>query len=373
MRRIFERYALGSGHREIARTLNQDGIPSSRGNPSWDPSAVRAMLLNPRYIGDWSWNRCRWQKTPEALLSEAERDRIRLTGRHPRRPTRRAAEELVEYRRDDLRIVPQPLWDAVQARFKTQQRTMKGGNGYKRTRSPVAGLLTCTCGGNITTHTSERKGHRYTRLSCARHRNRGPEVCANDTTLRIEAIAEPLLGYVRSFLLDPARIEQAVAMVNRKIEERLRGEVPTAQIEALHAEAAQLEREVQNLVQALAHGTAYEAISAALAAKDGRLRTVRAELDVLTRPAPELASVPRVDAQDVRTRLGALWEDIRKLDGDRARLALAQVFDGITVKPLRGRWENGWTLEMRPRPQVGIPEGAVVSTVGCGGARPVRP
>ena len=155
--------------------------------------------------------------------------------------------------------------------------------------------------------------------------------------------------------------------MNRKIEERLRGQVPTAQVDALRAEAAQLDREVQNLVQALAHGTAYEAISAALAAKDLRLKAVRTQLDVLTRRVPDVTSFPRVEAQGVRDRLGAIWEDIRKLDGDRARMAFAQVFDGITVKPLRGSWENGWTLEMRTRPQVGFPEGAVVSSVGCGG------
>lgn len=123
-----------------------------------------------------------------------------------------------------------------------------------------------------------------------------------------------------------------------------------------------------NLVDALARGTAYDAIQAALAAKDVRRAAAQAELEALTRPAARGAAAPLLSSEDVQARLGALWDDVRKLDGDRTRMALARIFDGITVKPLRGgSWEAGWTLEMRTRPQVGFPEGAVVSIAGCGG------
>ncbi len=366
--RIFRQYADGAGgFRGIAVALNEDGIPSSRGEPSWDSSAVRVILTNPKYVGDWSWNRRHWRKVPEGLLSEEERERARLTGRHPRRPTPRPAEDLVEHRADSLCIVPQDLWQAVQARFVGRTRTAKGSNGYQRTRSPIAGLLTCSCGGNIGVATSSAHGHVYSRLLCAWYRNRGPHVCGNSLSVRAELVTDPLLEFVRLELLNPERVAQAVEMVNRKIDDLMRRPTSSAKVAALESEVTRLEAEVARLVDALAKGTAYEAISAALSEKDKRLKTARAELAALSRPVP-LAKVPKVTEADVRARLERLWEDIHKLDGDRSRLALQQVFDGIIVKPLKGAWEKGWHLEMRTRPwAVLLPKGVFAYLVGCGG------
>jgi hypothetical protein len=92
----------------------------------------------------------------------------------------------------------------------------------------------------------------------------------------------------------------------------------------------------------------------------------KAELASLTRPMT--TQIPRVTAKEVVARLGRLWDDIRKLDADRARLALQQVFDAIVVRPLRGAWANGWRLEMKTRPwAVLLPRDAVAQIHGCGG------
>jgi site-specific DNA recombinase len=367
--RIFEAYAIGGiGFRNIAVALNEDGIPSSRGKPSWDASSVRVILRNQKYTGDWSWNRRHWRKVPEALLSEAEREQACIKGRHPRRPTTRPAEDLIEKRHDALRIVPDDLWRRVQARFVGRARTTKGSNGHQRTRSPIAGLLTCSCGGAIGVATNKAKGHTYSRLLCAWNRNRGDQVCANSTVMRMDAVAEPLLQFVREELLAPKRVGQAVDLVNQKIEAMMRGTAASpTKVSALESEVTRLEAEVSRLVEALAKGTAYEAISAALSEKDRRLKAARAELATLTRPTP-LAKVPRVTVKDVTDRLQHLWEDVQALDGDRSRLALAQFFERITVTPLDGAWKRGWRLEMRTRPPVVLPRGAMVAQIqSCGG------
>jgi len=192
-------------------------------------------------------------------------------------------------------------------------------------------------------------------------------VCKNSVSLRVETVAEKLRAYVHEELLAPDRVAQAVDLVNRKIDALAHGAVPSAKVAALEAEVARLEQEVARLIDALARGAAYDAISVALAEKDGRLKAARAELAGLARPVA-LPRIPKLTAKDVTARLGRLWEDIRKLDGDRTRLALQQFFDGITVKPLRGAWENGWRLEMETRPwAVLLSRDAVAQLHGCGG------
>lgn len=50
-RRVVERirleYARGHGLAEIARTLNQDGVPTAHGGRQWWPSTIRAVLIRP--------------------------------------------------------------------------------------------------------------------------------------------------------------------------------------------------------------------------------------------------------------------------------------------------------------------------------------
>ena len=185
--------------------------------------------------------------------------------------------------------------------------------------------------------------------------------------MRVETVAEPLLGFVRQELLDTPRVQQMVDLVNRKVDALTRGSVPSAKVTALETEVARLEREMARLVDALARGTAYDAISAALSEKDQRLKAARAELAGLAHP-PALPPIPRLRAKDVIARLGKLWEDIRKLDGDQARLALRQFFGTIIVKPLRGSWAAGWRLELETRPwAVLLPRDAVAQLHGCGG------
>jgi site-specific DNA recombinase len=73
--RIFADYLAGNGIYAIAEGLTRDGIPSPsasdparnrhRDTRAWSKSAVRAILLNPRYTGRQVWNR---QRRDEVLM-----------------------------------------------------------------------------------------------------------------------------------------------------------------------------------------------------------------------------------------------------------------------------------------------------------------
>jgi site-specific DNA recombinase len=73
--RIFQEYLGGRGFLAIAQGLSRDGVPSPaahdparnrhRHGRAWSKSAVRAILLNPRYTGRNVWNR---QRRDEVLM-----------------------------------------------------------------------------------------------------------------------------------------------------------------------------------------------------------------------------------------------------------------------------------------------------------------
>lgn len=75
VRRIFTEYLIGTGIYAIAEGLTRDGIacPSAhdrarnrhRAGTAWAKSAVRAILVNPRYTGHQVWNR---QRKDEVLI-----------------------------------------------------------------------------------------------------------------------------------------------------------------------------------------------------------------------------------------------------------------------------------------------------------------
>jgi len=64
VRRIFDEYLGGTGFKNIAVKLNNEGVPSPRNRDyasihdgHWSPSSIRAILMNPAYRGDLAWNR----------------------------------------------------------------------------------------------------------------------------------------------------------------------------------------------------------------------------------------------------------------------------------------------------------------------------
>lgn len=77
VKRIFDRYCRGDGFGAIAQSLNADGILSpsgydparnahrANGHGIWAKSAVRAILINPRYTGFQVWNK---QRKDEVLV-----------------------------------------------------------------------------------------------------------------------------------------------------------------------------------------------------------------------------------------------------------------------------------------------------------------
>ncbi len=108
VQRIFQMRAAGRSYRDIAKTLNDEGVPPPRGRQKdsrkrrngWAMSGVRSMLQNSKYAGRWTFGARAWKKSP-------------TTGKRVVRP---GESPMVEVELPELRIVDEQTWSLVQAR-----------------------------------------------------------------------------------------------------------------------------------------------------------------------------------------------------------------------------------------------------------------
>jgi DNA invertase Pin-like site-specific DNA recombinase len=150
----------------IARELTRLNVPKDHRatTPGWHHQYVRRVLTNEKLIGKWKWGLRRNKRHP-------------LTGKIKQEAV--PDKDVIVREREDLRIVPQELWDAAQARLRELKKIYPGPNGgvgqkgasyvdsYPKTE--FGGLVICAaCGGRFQTAGAFAK---Y--LACgARHFNR---------------------------------------------------------------------------------------------------------------------------------------------------------------------------------------------------------
>lgn len=338
VREIYRKRIAGAGYREIAVGLNETDHPSPRGG-SWDPTCIRAMLLNPKYKGDWTWNIRQWKKRPESMHAE--------TKRTARRVKLRPASDHVPLLREDLRIVSDSTWSAVAETFRNRKP------GKRPTRSPIAGLARCICGGPIV------RGGGPGRLTCGWAKNRGPRVCVNKRTVAEADVIGSLVKYLTAKILTPDRVKAMTARVVKAIKKRS-GPASTADAQdAARARIARLETQIGRLIAALADGVDSPAIRASVADKEIKLHFARQALQSLS--VPSGAIVP-ADPSRVRERVQAT---IAGLSGkpEVAREALRTVVAEIIVRDT----DAGWRLQVKTRPWVLGAQDDVYPGDGSGG------
>ncbi|MBU1471375.1 MAG: recombinase family protein [candidate division Zixibacteria bacterium] len=322
VQRVFRLYDSGVGYKEIAGYLNQRQIepPGSerqkarRPNlrPSWCPNQIRSMLRNPKYSGDWTWNKCRWMKN-------------RRTGKRTYRE--RSRNEWVESIRPDLKIVPNELWISVQARFRkndtTQQKGRRVGSKYLFT-----GMLRCSeCGSNMIV---VRKNRHDVTFACSMNWHRGPSVCSNSLKVRQSEVDDKILSSIGELLLTPDVISRVVRDVNRLIEERVA--MQPADISKAREESAGIESEIDNLIDFISkNGDPSGRISDQLRAREARQEELRRRADSME--SLRNSSTLGIDSAYVIKRFSNL-RDLLSRDILTARARLKELVDHFVLTPV---------------------------------------
>jgi DNA invertase Pin-like site-specific DNA recombinase len=333
VRLIFKLYAEGNGLINIAKTLNRKGIPASRSS-RWSPSSVRLILLNETYIGIKTWNRTK------KVYRKGTKDR-----------DSRPQEQWISAEVPELRIVSQDLWDRVRERFRGAERaylrspsgTLRGRPEFHRSsKYLLSGLGECSeCGGSIVVQTTAPiRGKRYPYYCCSKHKQMGDKVCKNSLRQRIGPINDALLKDLTGRILTPEIAQLAIDETLGLIKNQLKED--PARITELKKEKDGLEREIKNLVNAIAKGSAPEALVRAVKANESRVTNLENEIARLEGIDTEL------DYGKIRPMIEKALVDFREIlldNPQKARQGIKKLLSGkIEFRPITNNGNRHYHL-----------------------------
>jgi site-specific DNA recombinase len=333
-------------------------VPSPSGK-QWTASTIngsrgRGILYNEAYIGRLVWNRSSGAKDPETGRRVA---RLNPTG------------ERLAVAAEHLRIVPDDLWTAAQAR-----KRENGSDGQpeklhkdRRPRHLFSGLVRCgCCSGAYAIKSKDR-------LSCVNRYQRG--TCDNERTIRVSELERRVFDGLKVRLLAPNAI---AAFLREYHEERRRLSASSRQRRAeLASRVARLRQQIENIADAIAGGVSTVAMNKRLVALEADAAEGEAELAELDATATgDVVELHPGAAEGYRQRVENLHAALAGDEVTRREAAaiLRGLVSAIEVHPGAGRGET----ELRIR---GILAGilnlaqqpmAVARTVKGGGGDGIR-
>ena len=321
IRRIFQLYSEGYGKVAIAKTLNQESVPppSSRSS-GWQIGPIDKILNYEKYIGRWIYGRYFDSRDPE-------------TGKTTRK--QRPRSQWIVQDREDLRIIPQDLWDEVQKRREEnrEDRKVHQPNTHEKifgsydridNRRLLSGVMACPkCFGTITLVSGRRDGY----YGCLASYRKGD--CNWRVLIRRNRVESAVLDYLKSKLLSNDDLTQhATQTYNEVIKKHLR-QAPSRKKE-LEQELATLEKEIENLVSFITKGQVsnIDAISDALRKREDRKSNVKQQLADLTKVEDKASFL--VTPYLVKHKLESVMNSIEEA-GDKYCALLSQIFEGPLV------------------------------------------
>ncbi len=320
VRRIFELYARGHGKVYIAKTLNQEKIPlKTVSSKSWKTGPIDRILHNEKYIGRWVFNRTTHSFDPET---------------HKQVTKLRPRTEWIINEKEDLRIVPQELWDKVQARFKENLECRRSypssshkGIFGKRDRIDnlhlLSGVVACPdCRGSVVIVSGRADGY-YGCLDAQKH-----GTCKNRTLVPRKKMEKAVLDYLNQDLVsNPKVIGYVTKKYNALVQDYLR-HAPNRRKE-LELELKKVSSEIENIVRFITEGRAsdIEVLSETLRQRESRKSKITEEMSHL---APTDDRKLLVTPYLVQKRLAALVTTLADR-GDRYNAMMREIFQGPLV------------------------------------------
>ena len=321
--RIFQAYAAGASPLAICKALNGEGVRAPRGGVwrvtalNGSPAARDGLLAQELYRGRIVFNRRAYSKDPE-------------TGR--RRATLNPDAEWIVRDAPELRIVPERLWLAVQARRQALSLA-PAPHLRKRPKRLLSGLVRCgLCGAPFTIVGKES-------LGCAAVRATG--ICDQRRTYAPRRLERRVLAGLKAHLLAPELIGEAVRAYHEEMRAaaqeraRLRGEIDRDLAEARR----RAERIAGKIIDA-------EGPSPTLAAqlRETEQRIAALEGALALEPAPDVVAMHPAAADLYRARISDLDAALNAPHASlETREAIRDLIERIDLTPDAGE-PDGWRV-----------------------------
>jgi DNA invertase Pin-like site-specific DNA recombinase len=343
VRRIFELSANGLGLRAIAHRLNDEGapapLPRRPGRPrGWAPSSVREVLHRDLYRGVIVWNQTR------------RRDEWGL-----KKPTPRDPSEWVREVDERLRIVAQPLWQAVHERLhRTRQAYLRDTEGQVWGRPPssveskylLTGMAACGwCGATLHVRSRSHGRRRAFFYGCTAHHHRGASICRNSLELPMLETDEALLATFEAQLLHPEVVQQAIREAVAQL--AAASAPPPARLETIRAEVARVTAQLGHLTNAVVLGGDLPTLVAEMKTLERRRAGLHAETQRLEQGDGFRAADLLAVESELLMRL-ADWRALFRRHLREARQMLGQLLVGRVIFTPRATgpdWEVDYAAE----------------------------
>ena len=312
--RIFDEFAKGTSPNAIAKRLNAEQLPGPNGNP-WQDTTIRGhaarstgILRNELYIGRLVWNRQRFIRDPQ-------------TGKRVSRMN--PPEEWVTEEIPQLRIIDESLWRSAQTRLAEMAASPVAvalrESGFwtkRRAQHILTGLVSCgSCG-----HQMAAVGKDY--LRCARaHRN---GLCTSKASIRRGVLEDIVIKALQHNLMAPELVKEFVSAANHELNKHRANE--SAEREHLGAKLTKVERQLDQLINAIADGLRSPGLQGKLDALEIERAALKAQLSA---PPPSPVRLHPNLADAYRDKVAALRDALYQED---TRAEAFEILRGLIEK-----------------------------------------
>ncbi|GAA0577187.1 recombinase family protein [Paractinoplanes ferrugineus] len=298
--RIFTEYVAGRGMTSIARGLTQDGIacPSAYDrarNPHrhaqvWETTAIRAILLNPRYTGRQVWNRAR---TDEVLI-DVEDVALGHENRHRWNDPSQWAWSRIEAHEP---LISTDLYERAQQTIKRRGTNSDTGRAPRHTGKPYLfrGLITCgLCDRKMVGNPNH--GRLYYRCTASRDFVRQRQISHPPALyLREDAIIRPVDEFLRDELTGGSLTDNLRRVAEAQHRAALAAYGDAGEIEKLRRTITEADRKINGYRATLDAGGDPALIAGWIAETTAIKRTAQARLG-LTEAPPQRMPTEQLDA-----------------------------------------------------------------------------
>lgn len=326
VREIFSRRSLGQSYGQIARWLNESGVPTCRrqrtnGGGFWRASRVNVLLHNTIYRGEFTWNGSANSRA-KAAKTNRELD-IRV------------------FQRPALRLVSDELWHRCNTP-KTISRSGYGGGKHL-----LAGLVLCGCCGATLVVSGPKSKRSLYCATCTTAKNNDGQADRQTVTVLGFAVEKMLRFALKTFLYS-----DVISAFRERLAQRLLPD-SEAELQVIRAKMLRLQRAQERLLRLLSSDPDDELVEVQYQQTRVELKKTEADLRALQcgLQAIDKDAISAQLAVDPATLLESVFAEASP---ERLRSVLSGLFPEIIYRGKRGRYASFFEVKFAPGDALGL-------------------